>query len=314
MKLSIVFPFMNQHELTRTAVEWAIANLSGDYEVEIILLDNVSDVEFPYYKNKDGKDLIVPIKAPLTAGGQPHTPDAPPPTKTAIVRYLRLSKPIGVYPVFWQALKYCIGDIVAFFHSDLIISEKGWDAGVIKSFDEIPRLGLMGFIGSNEIDSSGGRGLGTISNFAGAKYHSRNEKGEEFNWQGSPAGVHGKHETGLTKAAVVDGCAMIFRRSMLEQIPFRQDFPIHHFYDRLLSCEVREMGYMVSVLGIECDHISGQTVNQEPKYSQIAEAWAREHGLDIGDLHNWDSVLYREAERQWLLEYRDTKNLVPCRV
>jgi GT2 family glycosyltransferase len=286
MKLAVVFPVMNQFPLAQTAIDFAIKNLSGENDVEIIIIDNGSSSAFQYvgYSEK------------------------------AKIRVHHLKNNIGVYPIFWEALKLTDGDVIAYFHSDLIVSEKGWDMDLVELFERNEKLGLLGFIGSDEIDSSGGRGRGTTSNFLGGSYEHADGMGNKFQWQGSPANAHGQKNPGYTKAAVVDGCTMIFRREVLEKIKQRENFPPHHFYDRLLSSEVREEGYEMGVLGIGCDHISGQTVNQEPAYSTMAQEWSEKHGLTMEGVHNWDSVLYREAEKQWLTEYRDQKHLVPVKV
>src|SRR5579872_5016496 len=303
MKLSIVFPVMNQFPIASACIDIALENLSGKNDVELLILDNGSDVSFQYESDK--VNVII----------------------------WRCEKSIGVYPTFWSGLEHCTGDILAFFHSDLAIYEKNWDLRVIQTFEQNEDLGLLGFIGSNEIDSAGGRGLGTASNFVGYSLsHSPSVSSENilpgtlsdpFNnrkvWTGSPAEVHGKRLTGFMNAAVVDGCAMIFRRIVLDMIPQRKDFPPHHFYDRLLSCETIAKGYTVGVLGIECDHFSGQTVNQEQNYKNMAEEWARKNIPEsrwAGNPYNWawDETIYREAERQWLHEYRDVKHFIPRKV
>ena len=290
MKLALIVPVLNQHDLAQTAIDFALENLSGNNLVQIIVLDNGSDVPFLYH----GVNLEIHPKV--------------------TVDVIRLEKNIGVYPTFWEALKHTDADVLAFIHSDLIIEEKGWDTNVLKYFDEIePRMGLMGFIGSNEIDWHGGRGAGTTSNFLGLETETHTKTGEVKKWKGSPAEAHGRRSTVYSLASVVDGCVMIFRRSVLEQIKQRPEFPPHHFYDRLLSCETRELGYEVGVLGIGCDHISGQTVNQENAYHIMAKEWLDNHPTAHRDLPS-DSEIYLEAERQWLSEYRDNKHLVPTRV
>ena len=94
-----------------------------------------------------------------------------------------------------------------------------------------------------------------------------------------------------------------------------------------------EAGYKVGILGVECDHISGQTANQESIYVESAREWCKAH-LNIDepeqwvDLNRdwfestsnpsrghkpngWDHVLYLEAERRFLQVYRDVKRLIP---
>lgn len=313
MKLAVVFPVHNQHLLSEAVLDVAKANLSGEYDVQFLVIDNASDTPF------------IPSLTPLEKG-------------TFKLTLVRLMKNIGVYPIFWEALKHIDSsyDIIAYLHSDVFVAEEGWDKRVIQAFEENPNLGLLGFIGSNEIDAAGGRGLGTTSNFMGNEYKKNiphpEIPGESAvqTWFGSAAEIHGKRNEGYSKAAVVDGCVMIFRRMVFRTvsdgekidlpIPQRLDFPPHHFYDRLLSCEVAEAGWEVGVLGIGFDHISGQTVNQESSYSEMAAEWGMEHLLitspdqymtPAGPAHNWDTVLYTEAEGQWLHEYRDIKHFIP---
>ncbi len=216
------------------------------------------------------------------------------------VRVVRNPTNRGCYPLFAQGL--VLGrrhDLIAFFHSDLLIHEGDWDVRVRQAFADDDRLGLVGFVGSNEIDPDGGRGLGTMLNFQGAG-------------QGSPAEVHGRRVSDLRPAVVVDGCAMIFRRQALTEIGLRADFPPHHFYDRLMSCQVTERGWRVAVLGIACDHLGNRTVAHEPAWHELAQRWAETRSIASVD-GNWDLAVYREAERRFLSEWRDQKRFIPVR-
>lgn len=294
MRTAAIIPVLNQFVITEQSLKF----LSQDdpRPFELIVLDNDSEFEFT--------------------------------TQMPGVKVVRNETRYGPYQSFWSGLSNTDAEFLAFFHSDVFVYEKDWWKRVEEEFDKNPKLGLIGFVGSNEIDQAGGRGLGTASNFQGRSttanitpiqdidvLHPVEDQVEMKTWTGSPAEVHGKRITGIMKAAVVDGCVMILRRSVLEQIPFRENFPPHHFYDRLLSTEVLERGFEVAVLGIEFDHISGQTANQESAYHNMAKEWATKHHITPGGIGtNWDSVIYQEAERQWLSEYRDQKHIVPIKV
>lgn len=213
------------------------------------------------------------------------------------VKVIRFDENFGNYPVFNYARPQN-WDILAFLHSDLMIYEKDWDLRVIEEMER-HKLDLVGVVGSNEIGADGGRGLGTASNFQGR-------------WPGTgDAKVHGKLLTGVMPAAVVDGCAMIFRRSMLEKIGYREEFPPHHFYDRLMSCQVLEAGGRIAVVGIACDHLGGRTSVLEPDYHALAERWCRANGIMTPP---WDLGVYLSAERMFLNEYRDRKHLIPVKI
>lgn len=283
MKLTIVFTVLGQHEMATLAIDKA-RHLIRNPNTQIVVVDNGGDYEYPH-------DLKVRVVRP---------PDGN----------------MGVYPVFKWAFDNTKGDVLAFLHSDLMLAEEGFDESILHNFQRYPQLGLIGFVGSNEIDAVGGRGSGTTSNFQGLSHRL---EGYNFVWHGSPAEAHGKRSAGFTPAAVVDGCAMVIRRDAWDKIGFREDFPPHHFYDRLISTQMLEAGFEVGVLGIACDHISGQTVNKEGRYNNLAEEWSKENlnylsWVGIPPNYSWDQTIYQQAERMWLKEYRDEKHIVPIRI
>lgn len=276
MRLSVVIPVLNQFPLTiATYKQLRAVTDTLDDDVEFLIIDNGSTI-------------------PLDEADVPGA------------TIIRNEASIGVYPTFRQGFENTTGDVVAFFHSDLVVWEQNWNERLIKHFQDNTNLGMIGFIGSNEIDGSGGRGLGTTSNFLG-----RNLSDGEHTWYGSRGSIHGKVSEGLSRAAVVDGCAMIINRDAWEDVGSRDDFPPHHFYDRLISTQLLEKGWDIAVLGVACDHFSGQTVNQEDSYHIMAENWCNKNGVafEVG----WDNTIYKEAERRWLKEYRDEKHLIPLK-
>lgn len=305
-RLSVVVSVLNQFEIAQQTLDFLINNCASHNQTEFIVLDNGSKTPFEEsYKPIDGVG----------------------------VRIIRYEKNGGAYPfIFEEGMKHAKGDIVAFFHSDLFVYQKGYDMSVVAHFDANPDLGLIGFIGSTQIDNHGGRGLGTHSNMQG-RVIPRPSGGE---WRGSYAHIHGKQDAGFIKdGAVVDGCVMIFRKSCYKQIQVKDNYPIHHFYDRLLSLQTLEVGFKVGILGIEFDHISGQTVNQEQTYQDDAKAWFKQK-LGIENPEQWaelrkdwvyganknnpshgkvpnqyDHATYLEAEYLFLTEYRDSKGIIP---
>ena len=219
----------------------------------------------------------------------------------------RVAENIGNYPIFAHGLALAERleqEHVAFLHSDFLMYEHHWDRQVLDQFDLFLDLGLIGCVGSSEIDANGGRGLGTVSNFLGA----HGAHGAE---------IHGKRSTGLTPAAVVDGCAMIFRTDVLRTIGTRPDFPPHHLYDRLLSCQVLEAGHRIAVLGLRGDHLGMRTATGH-LYQDFCREWAERHALvpalDTVGNPNWDLTIYLAGESLFLKEYRDEKHLIPCYV
>lgn len=209
-------------------------------------------------------------------------------------------------------------DIVAYFHNDMMIREEQWDERVAFAFDLDPKLALTGFLGSNAIDGLGGRGLGTSSSFMGYEY---------ISGHATKAEIHGRRIIGTEAAAVLDHCSMIFRIDMLKQLPpsAANGYAPHHFYDRILSCEVLNRGWHIAMIGVECDHFGGGTglgklqsadrvqlgvLNRDESYKR----WFAEKGIAWKEGDNLDAIAYREAEKIFLDKWRDELHFIPLKV
>jgi len=310
MRLSIIVPVLNQYKLFAEVLN-TLARHTEHPDTEFILVDNGS--------TEGGQKLRDALNRIGIDWGALR--------KFKELKIFTNDENVGNYPIFKQTLYASTGQILCYLHSDFFVHESSWDIKVRKAFEEDNKLALIGFIGSNEIDNFGGRGNGTMSNFQG---HTIKE------WKGSSAEVHGRRIQDLQPAAIVDGCSMIFRRQALWKIGFKDNFPIHHFYDRLFCCQVLEEGWHIGVLGIASDHISGQTANTQEQYQEAGKKWAKKFlgiespeqwALKFSDWvnnqnnpskgvvpKNYDHLIYLEAERQFLTEWRDKKHFVPLRV
>lgn len=306
-KLIVAIGVHNQFELAGTMIQMLAEHSTVPKDVGLVVVDNGSSDPFSLYAftKKEIMDAV---------------------GKFASFEVIKNEENTGNYPIFKQVSMAMPEDrIIAFFHSDLLVYEDGWDTRIIAEFEAHPEHALAGFIGSTELDSFGGRGSGTRSNFMGQ---------EVGRWHGSPAEAHGQRIGGFEEnGSVIDGCAMIFRNKVLRQLETMEGFPPHHFYDRMMCCQVIEKGYRVGILGVECDHVSGQTANQEQGWSDTAKEWCSKY-LGISEPsqwvelnrewwestnnpsrghqpNGWDHVIYLEAERQFLRLYRDVKRTMP---
>ena len=289
MKLSIVIPVHNAHDVT-----WDSLDRLNRYSVTspvVIIIDNASNPSFADWlvQNDHALDELQNIRVVIK----------------------ELKENVGVWPTFGigydeaMDFTYDVSDasehIIAYFHNDLWIEDAGWDDRVINGFVDDKQLGMVGFVGSNEWGANGGRGGGTMSNFQGIG-------------RGSAAEVHGKRVTDLRPALQVDGCAMIMRRSTMDEVGFFE-WPPHHFYDRIYSLRIIKAGWHVGVFGIACDHISGQTANTQSGWQDTAKAWCNAHGISEMTAHNWDYTVYNVAEQRFLTElheYLAGRQLIRC--
>lgn len=193
-------------------------------------------------------------------------------------------------------------DIVAYFHCDMMVREKGWDQRVIEEFDKDPILALAGFVGSNEVDENGGRGGGTVLNFQGHTY--------EGYGPASPAHHHGEVLAGTRPVGVLDHCSLIFRIPLLKQlVPQRGHYAPGHFYDRIVCCQIIERGWHILYIGIKCDHFSGGTSTGMPNMVAFYREWLTEEGI-VFDA-NVDMAVYKEAERRFFAEFKYKNRLIP---
>lgn len=167
-------------------------------------------------------------------------------------KVIRSEKNLGMGMPIFYSLDKLDSEYLAFFHVDLRVVESNWDKNVINFFETEARLGLIGFVGSKIIDSLGGRGYiyHTHLNFQGNDYQTLT---------GSPAEKHGTRFSGFMHVANLDGCALIFRKSYLQELPSYDvsGYPPAHYYDVAVCCEMISRGYIVGLYGAACDHSGG---------------------------------------------------------
>jgi len=277
--LAVIFYGGNNAAQTEVAVKYAFEN-SDQFKTKIYVIDNGSEIPYSTYEWSKYCQII------------------------------RYEKNIGGNAVFhrWMIDDWFgnnVPDYMAFLHCDLFIREKDWDAKIISAFQNYPLLCLQGFVGSTEIDERGGRGTGTMLNYLGRKYGPAGA--------GSPAEMHGRREQGLTAAAMLDHCSMIFRTSHLRELtPQEGNFAPEHFYDRHVCCETLKMGKWVAVNGISCDHTSGGVGGGTIDAATLCREFLDGRGIPY-DKDQERSVTYVESEKDFHRLYFHT-DFIPLRV
>lgn len=122
--LSVVIPVRNMHEIT----EECITNLNNFAQgpLDIIVIDNASDVKFPNQFNN--------------------------------VRVIYNTLNLGFWPSMWQGLAIAESQYVLMMHNDVLVYDKDFDRRIIDEFVLNEKLGAVGFFGGRGVDSNGGRG------------------------------------------------------------------------------------------------------------------------------------------------------------
>jgi len=256
--LILGLPVMDGHELTQKCVNYIASSVSEPEHVGILVIDNASEepyttTEFAY------RNLSV----------------------------VRLSRNQGYYrPLDIVRSAATEADIVALMHNDVFVYERGWDARLRVAFVNKSDLGMVGFFGSDEVDDRGGRGGGSMSNFAGTL--------------GTPAEAHGYRVTDLRPALVLDSLFMAVRVACVPLLRIDAHTPICHFMDKVWPLRLIKAGWKVGVLGISIDHLGGQTAVAMPRFEEEAKQWCLEEGIEPAS----GMGLYLESERRFLTEMR----------
>ena len=160
-------------------------------------------------------------------------------------------------------------DLVAIIHNDVYIYEPSWDKRVKKMFKNIPKLGSLGFFGS--------QGVGPIG-----------ERLQDPELPGQMAGISqlleaDRHGIRLLNdyrpAAILDGFAMVFAMAMIQAAGgLDPHYHYHHLYDRDLPLTSQALGYQNVVLNIPCHHQSGVTANRPEYQTWINQVTGRKQG------------------------------------
>lgn len=221
---------------------------------------------------------------------------------------LHLPRVVGVVPAFAIGVQKALEDgqeIIACFHDDLLIEQSNWDVEVQRVFQTCPRAGLCGF--------GGGKGLGSDQLYR-IPYNPMQLARQNFISNMRDAEAHGTRSKAAQPVACLDGFSQIGRRQFWEG--WFQDgnerHPsitppgpwnlfrlmeywgvIHHFYDGMLGCFAKRLGWQTWFVPVKCHHYGGRTAVADPQYA----AWAATYG--------GDSVFWQQAHRIGYDQFRD---------
>ncbi len=228
----------------------------------------------------------------------------------------------GVVPAFAEGVQAALdagAQIIACLHDDLRIDQDDWDQTVIRWFEQAPTCGLAGF--------GGGTGLGAgniyqvdynpmqlarldfVSNLEDAENHGRRAHiaakgaGERVMYRAEPvACLDGFSQIGrreFWQGQLIERTARIAEQNLFAEMAAWG--VVHHFYDGMLGCFARRLGWAAWMLPIACKHFGGQTAVGDRGYSE----WAREQ-IPGGDQGFWE-----QAHR---IGYERFRDVLPIRV
>lgn len=269
-KVSLVIPYIDQLDKLQMTIRNA-EKYATPGDVELILIDNGSAEDYDEQKHLKSGTFFRVVKQ-------------------------RFDHNIGVLPTYKAALGLCTTDIICYIHSDVLIHQTAWNVMIDSAFSQDELLGLAGFFGARGVGTDGGRDY-SMSNMQGSVWG-------KCDCHPLAAHHHGTHITSPEAAGVLDGLAMIFRRSCLEHLihdtdAFDEWRSPHHFYDKILSMKCIDLGYHLAVIPVGFDHYSGATANHSETYKDTMNQWLEAHG----HAQEGDHGIYKLAEQQMFQEF-----------
>lgn len=198
------------------------------------------------------------------------------------VKVIRNEENLGMVGSLKQALEHSDADIICYMHSDMFIYEQGWDTQIIQAFEADPKLACLGVVGAVQADANGGR-TGTVCAFRDGHLHGT------------------KPTQKITPVCLLDGCCQIFRRSVLETVPW-DEFEENGYlfsYDKGITVWLTMASHRVGVIDLDSEHLGGRTSCQTEFNNTLTEKGTT---LD---------AMYRESERKYIERW---KSCFPIRV
>lgn len=194
------------------------------------------------------------------------------PLKSEFANVIRNEENRGMVGSLKQAVEMCNTDVLVYQHSDLFMYEHGWDEQVLRAFEQDPKLGIIGVVGAEWATKDGGRAHVWCS---------------FRDWR-----IHGhKPRTKITPVALLDGCYMAFRRSMMEELGLPEvygDGNEYFFYDKEISLTATMASWRVGVIDLDCDHLGGRTSCSE-EFTKTIHTKSETH-----------DIMYARSERRYL--------------
>lgn len=210
------------------------------------------------------------------------------PTMGRIV-YNTAEENLGVVGSYQKIYKESDEDLLAYFHDDVVVYERGWDQRVLQAFED-EQVGVVGFGGALWHGTDGLYKVPyRLQQLARFHYYSNTRDAE----------THGERFTGERDVAVLDGFVLIVRRRLLDRCGGWPDVAGgFHCYDYAICALAHRYGYRVRLVGVDCHHLGGRTSTTE-EYQE----WAKGRGVSDAEAH--------EKSHRWF--YDEFKDVMPWR-
>lgn len=260
MSLSIVTAVCGKNEVTKEWLDTTIARCAESHELIVV-------------SNGSSSDEVEELS---------HWLDELRQYQGWATRLIKYTDPMGTTAAFEHGARVSRRSIVAMLHNDLEIKENNWDQKVMSFFDDTVvyrnlvfanqyHAGVCGFVGAKRLGAS---------DIYQSPYQLQQLARFDVYSSQDDAELHGKKIDSPVRVAVLDGMALILRRSVFDEVRGFDLKYIHHMYDNDLCLKVMKAGYHNWVLPIEVHHRGGMT-SCGSEYGQ----WARDNFRGDQEIH-----------------------------
>ena len=170
----------------------------------------------------------------------------------------------GILDAYQEGYDRCQSDILGYFHDDLLSLDPDWLPRVLAEFSD-PSVAIVGFAGAP--------GYGHPEMYDNPYHHSSLGR-VGFASNLTNAERHGARFTGAMDAVVLDGLALICRRSFLSQIggwewrrarAGRDESEYNYYlYSEALGFHALRLGYRIRLVGVAAEHLDHRSTGLNP--------------------------------------------------
>ncbi len=174
-------------------------------------------------------------------------------------------------------LEGCDADVIIYIHDDVSIHDEDWVDRAMSLFDnpQCVAVGLGGATGLGHPDLY--KKPYNIWNMARRGYASN-----QTDWS-----VHGSHETGTRRVAVLDAFFLAVRTDFIRALGgWPTAHLTHHCLDLWLAAQAARTGREIWMTGVSCTHHGGGT-STKPAYAEAKWLKGGNMAMDHTEPHRW---------------------------
>ncbi|GAA3977111.1 glycosyltransferase family protein [Mucilaginibacter dorajii] len=214
----------------------------------------------------------------------------------------------GICQVYNEGVAKAKYDLLCFMHEDILIKTSNWGSVVADTFNNYPKLGLIGLVGSayKPLAPSGWGGVGPHTHYTNIiQSYQYSDKQPEHQYR-NPA------DEKLSRVACVDGVWFCTTKNIATQYPFdEQNFTGFHAYDIDFSLLVGQKYTICVIYDVLIEHFSEGNYNKTWLLDtlKLHEKWNSQLPVNYSSLTGAEVIYTEKATFKYFIKYLSTFGL-----